>query len=600
MQNVGAAPSKEFKNYKHAVPMLSISDVFTEDEVADWLKKNPENVFIEPKVDGLSYSARYENGVLIRALTRGDGSLGEDITENIKTISDIPQKIPFTNDIEIRGEVYLSRADFFKLNEEAIANKTKVFANPRNAAAGSLRQLDPSITARRRLRAFAYTWGMANERHWKTQTDFFQLLEDWGFKTTREWCAQANSVDEIQSHYNHIMNIRASIPFDIDGLVIKINDVETQERLGSTANSPRWEVAYKFPAARAITILRDITIQVGRTGVLTPVAELEPINIGGVLVSRATLHNADEIIRKDFRIGDKVIIQRAGDVIPQVVEVVEHAKDSQPYQFPNVCPVCGGAVVQEVDKVARRCVNSLSCPAQVVRELEHFVSRKGFDIEGLGSKQIEKFVELGWIKSPADIWRLIELHGEELRLMDGYGDKSVANLDAAIKKRSVIELNKLLFALGIPEVGEATAKILAREFGSLDALRAATPERLQEISGIGEIMAKEIVEFFNDNKTIAALDDLLKYLTIKNPTIIENKSSALFGKKIVLTGSLSKYTRDEAKEILENMGAKTQSSVSIKTDIVIAGSDAGSKLSDAQRLGIKIWTEDDFEKAIKK
>ncbi len=599
-QSVGAAPSKEFKNYPHIIPMLSISDVFSEEEVADWFKKNPGQVFIEPKVDGLSFSARYENGILVRALTRGNGSVGEDITENIKTISDIPQKIPFARDIEIRGEVYLSRADFFRLNEEAVAAGTKVFANPRNAAAGSLRQLDPSVTARRRLRAFAYTWGGADEKHWKTQSEFFQLLENWGFQTTRKWCAQANTLDEIQSHYNHIMEIRTDIPFDIDGLVVKINDIKTQEELGSTANSPRWEIAYKFPAARGVTTLRDITIQVGRTGVLTPVAELEPINIGGVLVSRATLHNADEIIRKDFRVGDKVIIQRAGDVIPQVVEVIEHAKNSQPFQFPTVCPVCGGAVVQEADKVARRCVNSLSCPAQVAKELEHFVSRKGFDIEGLGTKQIEKFVELEWIKSPADIWRLIELHGDKLRAMDGYGEKSVSNLDAAIRNRANIDLNRLLFALGIPEVGEATAKLLAKEFGSLEALRNSKSERLQEISGIGEVMAKEIVEFFSDERTIAALDDLLNYLTIKNPIVVENKSSALFDKKIVLTGTLSRHTRDEARDILENMGAKVQSSVSAKTDIVIAGADAGSKLSDAQRLGVMVWDEDEFENAIKK
>jgi len=599
-QSVGAAPSKEFKNYPHITSMLSISDVFSEEEVADWFKKNPVEVFIEPKVDGLSYSARYENGIMVRALTRGNGSVGEDITENIKTITDIPQKIPFTKDIEIRGEVYLSRADFFKLNEEAIANGTKVFANPRNAAAGSLRQLDPSVTARRRLHAFAYTWGGAAEKDWEKQSEFFDRVQQWGFKTTREWCAYAKSTDEIHSHYKHIMAIRADIPFDIDGLVIKINDIKIQEKLGSTANSPRWEIAYKFPAARAITILRDITIQVGRTGVLTPVAELEPINIGGVLVSRATLHNADEVIRKDFRVGDKVVVQRAGDVIPQVVEVIEHAKNSQQFEFPNICPVCGGAVVQEADKVARRCVNSLSCPAQIAKELEHFVSRQGFDIEGLGTKQIEKFVELGWIKSPADIWRLIELYGDKLRVMEGYGEKSVANLDAAIRSRSTIELNRLLFALGIPEIGEATAKLLAREFETLDALRVATPERLQKISGIGEVMANEIVEFFSDERTIKALDDLWKYLTIKNPIIIKNKSSVLFDKKIVLTGTLQKYTRDEAKEILESMGAKVQSSVSVKTDIVIAGSEAGSKLSDAQRFGVQIWSEEDFEKATRK
>ena len=599
-QNVGAPVSREFKNYPHSIPMLSISDVFTEDEVTDWLKKNPDEVFMEPKVDGVSFSARYENGILIRALTRGNGTLGEDITENIKTIAEVPQNIPVRGIIEIRGEVYLSRADFFKLNEEAETTGAKPFANPRNAAAGSLRQLDPRITARRRLRAFAYTYGEVSTRDWATQSEFFDRLEEWGFKTTRGWCKVAQTQEEIQAHYNHMMEIRSDIPFDIDGLVIKVNDIETQEKLGATANSPRWEIAYKFPAARGITVLRDITIQVGRTGVLTPVAELEPINIGGVVVSRATLHNADEIARKDFRIGDRVVVQRAGDVIPQVVETLEHAPNSRPYRFPTKCSVCGADVVQESDKVARRCINALSCPAQLTRELEHFVSRKGFDIEGLGSKQIEKFVELGWLKSPADIWKLVSAHGEVLRRMDGFGEKSVANLDASIRARSKIDLHRLLFAIGIPEVGEATAKLLAREFGTLDALRAATKERLTEIPGIGEVMADEITKFFNAASTAAALDELLTHLAVKNPTNSTPGTghSTLFDKKIVLTGTLARHTRDKAREILENLGAKVQTSVSAKTDIVIAGADAGGKLDDAQKLGVTIWGEEEFENAI--
>ncbi|MCL1785866.1 MAG: NAD-dependent DNA ligase LigA [Alphaproteobacteria bacterium] len=634
---VGAAVSKDFKSYPHAVPMLSIADVFNEQDAADWLGRvGPGDIFIEPKIDGLSFSARYENSRLVRALTRGNGTVGEDITENIKTISDIPQILdcsphrgepkdakrlsvggennncPPTDAgastppkggvvpsiIEIRGEVYLSRADFFALNERAAESGGKIFANPRNAAAGSLRQLDPAVTASRNLRAFAYTYGEVSDRTWKTQSEFMERLEQWGFKTTRKWCALARDIGEIQSHYDYIAGIRSEIPFDIDGLVCKVDNIAAQEKLGNTANSPRWEIAYKFPAQRGITHIKDITIQVGRTGVLTPVAELEPINIGGVIVARATLHNADEIERKGFRVGDKVIVQRAGDVIPQVVESLEHGVNSVPYEFPTACPVCTSDVVRDSGKARRRCVNTLTCPAQVAGELIHFVSRKGFDIEGLGEKQIEKFVELGWIKSPADIWKLISAHGEAMRRMDGFGEKSVANLDAAIKARSRIDLNRLLFAIGIPEVGDATAKVLAREFGDIESLRGASADRLVKIDGIGEIMANEIVKFFADEHTAKALDELLSHLTVDNPAPIASDGSPLQNKRVVLTGSLLKYTRDAAAEILENLGAKVQSSVSAKTDILIAGADAGSKLATAQKLGVAIWSEDDFEKAV--
>jgi DNA ligase (NAD+) len=497
------------------------------------------------------------------------------------------------------------RDDFFALNKtaekEIAAGKkgAKIFANPRNAAAGSLRQLDPQVTAKRRLRALAYTYGEVSHRNWKSQSELFERLESWGFQTTRKWCRHARSLDDIQGVYEDFAQRRSDIPFDIDGLVVKVNDIAAQEKMGMTANSPRWEIAYKFPARRAITHLHDITIQVGRTGVLTPVAELDPINIGGVIVQRATLHNADEIARKDFRVGDKVIVQRAGDVIPQVVEVISHAPHSAPYEFPTKCPVCGADVVQEKSKVARRCVNTLGCPAMRIGSLVHFVSRKGFDIEGMGDKNIEKFVELGWLKQPADIWTLIAAHGDELRGMDGYGEKSVANLDAAIRSRAHIDLHRLLFAIGIPEVGEATAKLLAREFGSVGALRDADAARLNEVEGIGEIMAVEITKFFADHHNARALDDLLRHLTIINPKIEKPKTnSPLYGKKIVLTGTLSKYTRDEAKEILENLGAKVQSSVSAKTDYVIAGADAGGKLTDAKKLGVTVWDEQEFENAV--
>lgn len=598
-EHVGAAVSNKFKSYPHVVPMLSISDVFNESEVADWFEKlSSKNIFIELKVDGVSYAARYEHGVLVRALTRGSGTHGEDITQNLKTISDIPHKLTgtFPDVIEVRGEVYMRRADFLSLNADA----EKPFANPRNAAAGSLRQLNPAITATRKLSAFAYTYGDISNRDFSTQSEYFDRLESWGFKTTRQWAHHANTMDEIQRVYNHIMSIRPDIPFDIDGLVLKVDDIATQEKMGRRANSPRWEVAYKFPAARAITTLRDITIQVGRTGVLTPVAELEPINIGGVVVSRATLHNADEIKRLGVCVGDKVVVQRAGDVIPQIVEVSEHANNATPFEFPTKCPVCGGNVIQESGMVARRCINTMGCPAQLIGELEHFVGRKRFDIDGLGTKQLENFVGRGWIKTPADIFTLIQNHGEELRKMDGFGDKSVGNLNNAIENAKNVDLHRFLFAIGIPEVGEVTAKILARAFGNLDAIRNAPAWKLKNIDGIGDVMADEIVSFFTDAHNATALNKLLEHVNIINPDISNVATDGpLAGKRVVLTGTLSKYTRDAAKEILERLGATVTGSVSAKTDIVLAGADAGSKLTKAKELGITVWNEynlDDIQK----
>lgn len=601
--HVGAAVSDKFKSFPHSVPMLSISDVFNEGEVADWFNKLADkDVFIELKVDGVSYSARYEHGRLTRGLTRGSGIAGEDITENLKTIADIPQVLTgdFPDVIEVRGEVYMSRADFMALNAAADATGDKKFANPRNAAAGSLRQLNPVVTASRRLSAFAYTYGELSSRDWQMQDEYFARLESWGFKTTRAWARRAHTMDEIQAAYNDIMMARADIPFDIDGLVIKVNNVDLQEKMGARANSPRWEVAYKFPAARGITTLRDISIQVGRTGVLTPVAELEPINIGGVLVSRATLHNADEIARLGLDIGDKIIVQRAGDVIPQIVGVAEDVPDARPFVFPTHCPVCGAAVVQDAGQVARRCVNTLGCPAQRIGELEHFVSRKGFDIEGLGTRQLELFISRGWIETAADIFTLIARHGDEIKNMDGFGEKSVANLNAAIERARDIDLNRFLYSIGIPEVGEVTAKILARAFGDLASVRSAPAWKLTQIDGIGEVMANEIVSFFGDDHNNMVLDKLLAQVRIREsaPAAVIT-DSVVAGKKIVLTGTLAKYTRDAAKEILENLGAKVQGSVSAKTDIVLAGADAGSKLAKATELGITIWSEDDFENAIK-
>lgn len=601
--HVGAAVAAGFKSYPHTVPMLSISDVFNQGEVADWFDKLADkNLFIELKVDGVSFAARYEHGRLVRGLTRGSGVLGEDITENLRTIADIPQTLTgdYPDVIEVRGEVYMRRADFIALNAVATENGDKVFANPRNAAAGSLRQLNPAVTAARRLSAFGYTYGDLSARTWQTQSEYFDKLESWGFKTTRQWAHKVNTLAGIQDVYNQTMLIRDEIPFDIDGLVIKVDDVALQEKMGARANSPRWEVAYKFPAARAITTLHDITVQVGRTGVLTPVAELEPINIGGVLVSRATLHNADEIARLGVKIGDKIIVQRAGDVIPQIVGVAETAPDAREFVFPTVCPVCGAAVVQEQGQVARRCVNALGCPAQRIGELEHFVSRKGFDIDGLGTRQLELFISRGWISSPADIFTLIARHSDAIKNLDGFGDKSVANLDAAIERARDIDLHRFLFAIGVPEVGEVTSKILSRAFGNLDAIRSAPAWKLKQVDGIGDVMADEIVSFFADTHNARALDELLTQVRVRESVVdVAPVDSPIAGKKIVLTGTLTNYTRDAAREILERMGARVQGSVSAKTDIVLAGADAGSKLTRATELGITIWGEDDLEKLIK-
>ncbi len=596
--HVGAAVSEKFNSFAHSVPMLSISDVFNENDVADWFNKlTSRDIFIELKVDGVSYSARYEHGKLVRGLTRGSGVMGEDITENLKTIPDIPHTLTgeYPDIIEIRGEVYMTRADFMALNTES----EKQFANPRNAAAGSLRQLNPSVTATRKLSAFAYTYGEISSRDWTTQSEYFDRLESWGFKTTRHWARHADNMIDIQLVYNDIMMMRPDIPFDIDGLVLKVNDIATQERMGARANSPRWEVAYKFPAARAITTLRDITVQVGRTGVLTPVAELEPINIGGVVVSRATLHNADEIKRLGIHIGDKVIVQRAGDVIPQIVGVAETASTAPEFIFPNKCPICGGNVVQESGAVARRCVNTLGCPAQRIGELEHFVSRAGFDIDGLGVKQLEIFVSRGWIETPADIFTLIARHGNEIQNLDGFGEKSVTNLNASIERARNVDLHRLLYAIGIPDIGAVTAKLLARSFGSLDAVRTAPLWKLTQIDGIGDVMANEIVSFFADGHNAQTLDKLLKQINIHNTSVAQPTTDGILsGKKVVLTGTLSKYTRNDAREKLEQMGATVSGSVSSKTDIVLAGTDAGSKLTKAQQLGITIWGESDLENAI--
>jgi DNA ligase (NAD+) len=624
-RRVGAAPAAKFAKVRHAVPMLSLGNVFDDEEVVDFANRvrrflglpadDPLAFTAEPKIDGLSCSLRYEGGRLVNAATRGDGFEGEDVTANVRTIGEIPEQL-HGNRIpelcEVRGEVYMAHADFFALNERQAAEGKPVFANPRNSAAGSLRQLDPAITASRPLKFFAYAWGEMSEMPEETQFGMLEWLGGRGFRVN-PLTKLTHSVEEMLAVYRDIETRRATLGYDIDGVVYKVDRLDLQERLGFVSRSPRWATAHKFPAEQATTILHGIDIQVGRTGALTPVARLEPVTVGGVVVTNATLHNEDEIARKDVRIGDTVRIQRAGDVIPQVLGVVLEKRPAnvEPYVFPTVCPVCGSHAVREVnprtgkEDVVRRCTGGLICRAQVVERLKHFASRLAFDIEGLGDKQIELFFERGWIKEPADIFTLAKRNRDiKLEEEEGFGDLSVRNLFAAIEARRTISLNRLIFALGIRHIGETNAKLLARHYGTIEALRdgiaaaAAGPESeayadLNAVEGIGEVVVDAIVEFFKEPHNREALDHLLDQVTVT--AMEEAKSdSPVAGKTVVFTGSLEKMTRDEAKAMAERLGAKVAASVSKKTDYVVAGPGAGSKLDKAREAGVNVLTEDEW------
>ena len=617
-QKVGAKPSREFKKIKHAVPMLSLSNCFSDEDVEDFftrvrkflqLSKDQElTVLAEPKIDGLSCSIRYEKGKLVQASTRGDGETGEDITENVKTIIDVPHQLPngVPDILEVRGEVYIDRADFIKLNKIQEKNNDKVFANPRNAAAGSIRQLNTNITAKRPLKFFGYALGEFSSSFANTQEEIREKLKDWGFKTPLPSKTCHNAKDII-IFYSEIYENRIDLEYDIDGVVYKVNDLEFQKRLGFISRSPRWATAHKFPAEQAETLLKNITIQVGRTGVLTPVAELEPINVGGVIVSRATLHNEDEIIRKDVREGDHIIIQRAGDVIPQVVSVVVKKRPtrSTPFKFPHVCPECGSLAINEKDEVAIRCTGGLICPAQAVERLKHFVSRLAFDIEGLGDKIINELYEEKIIKTPADIFR-IKNHADEIKTREGWGELSVKNLIAAIDGKRTISLDRFIYALGIRQVGQVTAKKLAGNYSSLDNLiqqiskckdiESAELQELLAIEDIGPAVAEDLIGFFEEPHNIEVINDLKSEITIEDYIVVKNTSSPVSGKTVVFTGKLTKISREEAKAQAESLGAKAAGSVSKKTDLVIAGEDAGSKLKKAQELGVKVISEDEWLK----
>ena len=624
-RKVGAAPVDKFAKVRHGAPMLSLDNAFEDGDVTDFVDRVRKFLALpasevlaftaEPKIDGLSASLRYEAGRLVRGATRGDGAVGEDVTANLRTLRDIPQVLAgrgIPDVIEVRGEVFLGHEDFFRLNREQEARGEKVFANPRNAAAGSLRQLDPDVTARRPLKFLAYTWGEASALPGTTQTSVIEAFASWGFPTN-PLMARCETVEEILAYYAQIAGRRATLGYDIDGVVYKVDRLDLQQRLGFVSRAPRWAIAHKFPAEQAETELLDIDIQVGRTGALTPVAKLRPVTVGGVVVSNATLHNEDEIARKDVRIGDMVVVQRAGDVIPQVVRVVMEKRPAAAaaFRFPDACPVCGSHAVRELDAsgaeaAARRCTGGLVCPAQAAERLKHFVSRDAFDIEGFGSKHVDAFLADGMIAHPSDIFLLEEKFGSGPRAIaarEGWGPQSAAKLFAAIRVRRRVGLNRFIFALGIRHVGEATARVLAQNYGSagafVAAMTAADAEdsrafaELDAIEGIGDTVARAIAEFFAEDHNRAEVDRLLALVEVEDAERPQT-DSVVSGKTIVFTGTLEKMTRNEAKARAETLGAKVAGSVSAKTDLVVAGPGAGSKLRDAEKHGVKVISEDEW------
>lgn len=642
---VGAAPLATFAPITHSRPMLSLDNAFADDDVRDFvnsvyrfLGQLPDGAIAftaEPKIDGLSMSIRYENGILVNAATRGDGTTGENVTANVKTIKEIPNRLPKSAPavVEVRGEVYMGKSDFLALNAEMEAKGKQLYVNPRNTAAGSLRQLDAKVTASRKLKFFAYAWGEISEPNDlpKTQYEMVQTFEDWGFPVN-PLMKRLNSVEDILGHYHEIGLTRPDLDYDIDGVVYKVDRLDLQARLGFRSRSPRWATAHKFPAEQAFTTVENIDIQVGRTGALTPVARLTPITVGGVVVTNATLHNEDYIkgignsgerIREDdhdIRIGDTVIVQRAGDVIPQVLDVMMEKRpdDAVAYEFPRKCPVCGSHAVREknektgkLDSVTR-CTGGFVCRAQATEHLKHFVSRNAYDIEGLGAKQVDFFFEAEdpalQIRTAPDIFTLKKRqetsHLLKLENIDGFGRVSVRKLFDAIDERRSIALNRFIYALGIRHVGETTAKLLARHYGTYQAFAEAMTEAaslsgdawtdLNNIEGIGEIVARAIVEFFKEPRNVDVVTRLLTEVTPLEAEQIASSNSPVAGKTVVFTGSLERFTRDEAKARAEGLGAKVAGSVSKKTNYVVAGPGAGSKLDKARELGVEVMTEDEW------
>jgi DNA ligase (NAD+) len=626
---VGGAPTGKFKKVRHAVPMLSLDNAFAEEDVVDFvgrirrflrLPDDEEIAFsAEPKIDGLSMSLRYEDGALVTGATRGDGSEGEDVTANVKTLQDIPKRLKgrgVPKICEVRGEVYMTKAAFLELNRKQAEAGKPLYVNPRNTAAGSLRQLDPAITASRPLGFFAYAWGEMSEMPADTQSGMIKWFASCGFKTN-PLTKMCRTVEALLEFHRKIEAERATLDYDIDGVVYKVDRLDWQERLGFVSRNPRWAIAHKFPAEKATTIVKDIEIQVGRTGALTPVAKLEPVTVGGVVVQNATLHNEEEIKRLDVRIGDTVTIQRAGDVIPQVLGVVleKRKRGAKAYQFPKKCPcplhtdvvreiIAGGA-----EGARAHCTGEFACPFQTIEHLRHFVSRRAFDIDGLGEKQIELFYENEWVREPADIFTLEErnkkIHLEEV---EGFGETSVRNLFAAIAARRAISLERFIYALGVRHVGETTAVALARGYGSWEAFHEAclklakddaeTKEEMDALDQIGDTVIESLGEYFSEAHNVRRIDRLVKQVKIRDAEK-PRADSAVAGKTVVFTGTLEQMTRDEAKASAERLGAKVSGSVSKRTDYVVAGPGAGSKLTEAKKLGVTVLTEDEWVKLIR-
>ena len=629
---VGSKPSQAFGKVEHKVAMLSLGNAFAAEDVVDFVARIRKFLSLddsqelamtaEPKIDGLSASLRYENGVFVQGATRGDGQIGEDITANLKHVPDIPQQLSgaVPEVVEIRGEVYMDHADFAALNARQKASGGKIFANPRNAAAGSLRQIDATVTASRPLRFFAYAWGDMSAMPATTQSAMIACFAQWGFQTNPAF-VQANSAAQLINHWRTIEQQRASLGYDIDGMVYKIDRLDYQQRLGFVSRAPRWAIAHKFPAEQATTILRAIDIQVGRTGALTPVAKLQPVTVGGVVVSNATLHNSDEIARKDIRVGDRVTIQRAGDVIPQIVRVsvADRAADAPAYEFPTHCPECGSVAQRELREdgtqdIVTRCTGGLICPAQARERLKHFVSRRAYDIDGLGQKQIDDYWALALIRSPQDIFTLKQRYSDNppdiWRYGSGSKDKigtlkdSAVKLFAAINAARIIDLDRFIFALGIRHIGETSARLLARHFGSIENLQSQMMAILQgdmlaraeieAIDGVGNIMVEALLGFFAEAHNRQTIEALLQAGVTPQALPEAVQDTAIAGKTIVFTGTLEKMTRAEAKARAEAMGAKVAGSVSAKTDILVAGPGAGSKLKKAEELGLDVLSEDQW------
>ena len=620
-RRVGARPADGFAEVRHARPMLSLNNAFSAQEVNEFLDRVRRflglaaetlvAVVAEPKLDGLSASLRYVDGRFQQGATRGDGERGEDVTANLRTLTDVPvwlrgDDVPAI--IEVRGEVYMPRQAFFALNAQQEAAGRAPYANPRNAAAGSLRQLDPAITAGRQLRFAAYAWGEASHLPAETQWGMLERFSAWGLLCD-ERVRRCAGVDEMLDFYRAVEGARAQLPYDVDGVVYKVDRLDWQERLGAVSRSPRWAVAHKFPAEQAETRVLGIDIQVGRTGALTPVARLQPVTVGGVVVSNATLHNEDYIVEKDIRIGDTVRVQRAGDVIPQVLEVRPLARpaDALTYVFPDRCPACGSPALREAGEAVRRCSGGLGCPAQAVERLRHFVSRDAFDIEGLGEKQVQAFYDAGLVTTPAELFTLARRDGGAgswLAEREGWGETSAGNLFAAIERRRLVPLDRFLHALGIRHIGQANARLLARNYRGLPALLRAMEEarepdseaysELLAMDGIGEKVAAALLAFFAAPANCAALKALLAELHVEDAAAVAATASPVAGKTVVFTGKLERTTREEAKARAEALGAKVAGAVSRKTDLVVAGPGAGSKLKNAEAFGVQVISEDDW------